>query len=213
MLKPYKTIDGCFTATQTIEKSRFIGTVAGVENVDEAANFVLSIKKKYFDATHNCFAYFVTEGQKFSDDGEPCRTAGLPISDIIKKSGLTNICITVTRYFGGVKLGASGLVRAYSSTASLVLEEADIIEYSLHSSLTAVCPYSFFPTLKTSFEAGGIIENIVYNENVTVYINVLSEKSDSFIAEIINRSNGAVMPIKNRELLLPSLKLRSKLKN
>ena len=106
------------TEKQTIQKSVFMANVKGVDTVQEAREFYQEIAKKHYDATHNCYAYVVDDKMKFSDDGEPQGTAGMPILQVIQKQNLNRVCVVVTRYFGGIKLGAGGLVRAYSSTAA-----------------------------------------------------------------------------------------------
>ena len=135
----------------TEKKSRFIATVRPVESEDEAVSFINETKKKYWDARHNCSAYQVGPGGRFqrsSDDGEPAGTAGRPILEVLKKQGLTNTAIVVTRYFGGIKLGASGLIRAYSHTAALGLEVADIAVYTPFTILKATVAYPLVSTME-----------------------------------------------------------------
>ena len=114
-MKAYTTVLGASEAEFTEKKSRFIGRCFPVETEDEAFAVIADVKKRHWDATHNCYAFIVGENgltQRFSDDGEPSGTAGMPILDVIKQKGLTNTLIVVTRYFGGILLGAGGLVRA-----------------------------------------------------------------------------------------------------
>lgn len=119
------TINQIYEAKQTINKSEFICTLFPINNNDDAANILQEVRKKYYDATHNCYAYIYGECGEYcrcSDDGEPSQTAGVVILDVLKKNELTNVLAVVTRYFGGIKLGASGLVRAYSSTTGLCVK-------------------------------------------------------------------------------------------
>ena len=120
------TINKTFEAKQEIKKSEFICTLIPINSVDDANTNLQLIRKKYYDATHNCYAYIIGDNQeiiKCSDDGEPSQTAGVVILEALKKNELTNILAVVTRYFGGIKLGAGGLVRAYSSSTSLAIQD------------------------------------------------------------------------------------------
>ena len=145
-MKNYRTVtaDKIFVANYEIQKSKFIASVRNVESEDEAREFLRETKKKFFDATHNCSAWILGENgdkQKSNDDGEPGGTAGNPILETIKKNNLTNIIVVVTRYFGGIKLGAGGLVRAYSRSASLGIDAAAIVERKIFRkvNITVVC--------------------------------------------------------------------------
>mgnify|MGYP002533714319 FL=1 len=123
-----KTIIEGKTAEVTEKKSRFIANIFHVENVTEADEKIKQINKKYYDAKHNCYAYIVDGIEKCSDDGEPSKTAGAPILDILKKNQFTNVLVIVTRYFGGILLGTGGLVRAYSEATKRAIENSDVVE-------------------------------------------------------------------------------------
>lgn len=123
-----KTIIEGKTAEVTEKKSRFIANIFHVENVTEADEKIKQINKKYYDAKHNCYAYIVDGIEKCSDDGEPSKTAGAPMLDILKKNQFTNVLVIVTRYFGGILLGTGGLVRAYSEATKRVIENSDVVE-------------------------------------------------------------------------------------
>lgn len=123
-----KTIIEGKTAEVTEKKSRFIANIFYVENVTEADEKIKQINKKYYDAKHNCYAYIVDGIEKCSDDGEPSKTAGAPILDILKKNQFTNVLVIVTRYFGGILLGTGGLVRAYSEATKRAIENSDVVE-------------------------------------------------------------------------------------
>ncbi len=134
MVKEYRTIFDMGTDEIVEKKSRFIGYVAHVESEEEADAFVLGIKKKHYDARHNCYAYVIGENQqklRFSDDGEPGGTAGKPILEVITGLGLVDVCIVVTRYFGGTLLGTGGLLRAYTQAAQKCVEATEIINKQL----------------------------------------------------------------------------------
>lgn len=123
-----KTIIEGKTAEVTEKKSRFIANIFHVENVTEADEKIKQINKKYYDAKHNCYAYIVDGIEKCSDDGEPSKTAGTPMLDILKKNQFTNVLVIVTRYFGGILLGTGGLVRAYSEATKRAIENSDVVE-------------------------------------------------------------------------------------
>ncbi|KPU45005.1 IMPACT family member YigZ [Oxobacter pfennigii] len=160
------------------KKSRFICTVKPVLTEIEAQDFIRSINEKCKDATHNCYAYIVTENveiQRANDDGEPQGTAGLPILEVIKKEGLTNICVVVTRYFGGILLGAGGLVRAYSQAARKGIHKAGICRMAPYSRLKAIVNYTLYGKIQNSMSAmGNNIINVEYSDVVTMYIRVKS---------------------------------------
>lgn len=123
-----KTIIDGKTAEVTEKKSRFIANIFHVENVTEADEKIKQINKKYYDAKHNCYAYIVDGIEKCSDDGEPSKTAGAPMLDVLKKNQFTNVLVIVTRYFGGILLGTGGLVRAYSEATKRAIENSDVVE-------------------------------------------------------------------------------------
>lgn len=145
MVKEYRTIFDMGTDEIVEKKSRFIGYVAHVESEEEADAFVLSIKKKHYDARHNCYAYVIGENQqklRFSDDGEPGGTAGKPILEVITGLGLVDVCIVVTRYFGGTLLGTGGLLRAYTQAAQKCVEATEIINKQLVIPVDIVTNYN-----------------------------------------------------------------------
>lgn len=155
----YKTTAENGTASYEIQKSRFIAYTNHVETEAEARDFVTTIKKKHFDARHNCSAWVLgadSSQQKSNDDGEPGGTAGNPILEAIKQHGLTNVVVVVTRYFGGIKLGAGGLIRAYSHTASLGLEATPCLEVKPFCLMEAEMDYSLL----------GTVENWIRNEEL-----------------------------------------------
>jgi uncharacterized YigZ family protein len=133
----FKTVKKESSEEYTVKKSRFIGYIKPVSSKQEALDFITEISKKNWDATHNVYAYVIREEgvKKFSDDGEPQGTAGMPVLDVIEKNGVTDVCIVVTRYFGGIMLGAGGLVRAYSHSASLALSAGEIVTNAMYARL------------------------------------------------------------------------------
>lgn len=176
----YKTTASDGTASYEIQKSRFIAYTHHAETEDEARAFVTAIKKKHFDARHNCSAWVLgadSSQQKSNDDGEPGGTAGNPILEAIKNHGLTNVVVVVTRYFGGIKLGAGGLIRAYSHAASLGLNATPCLEVKPFCLIEAEMDYSLL----------GTVENWIRNEQLRtgetsyldkVTIRLLAEPDD-----------------------------------
>lgn len=161
MIKNYKTIFEPGTDEIIEKKSRFIGYVRHVETEEEANAFILEIKKKHYDARHNCYAYVLGEQQsvlRFSDDGEPGGTAGKPILEVITNAQLCDVCIVVTRYFGGTLLGTGGLVRAYTDAAKACIAATEIAEKQL------VVPVK----LSTNYNDLGKLQYILGSENVNV---------------------------------------------
>lgn len=175
------------------KKSRFIGYVKPVKTVDEAVAFVNEIKSKHWDATHNVYAYSLREGQvkRFSDDGEPQGTAGIPTLDVILKQDVVDCCVVVTRYFGGIMLGAGGLVRAYSHGAKIALDAGEVITMSLCKIVRVRADYNFYGRLVPLIcEEGGIVEDTQFTDNVEVTFRIPEEKVPFFQARLTDVSNG-----------------------
>lgn len=140
-------------------RSKFIGEIFPVETPEQAIEKINEVKAKYRDARHHCYAYIIREGNymRYSDDGEPQGTAGMPILDVLRREGITNVCCVVTRYFGGVLLGTGGLVRAYTKSAQLGLEQAGILEMNRYCVVLITCPYSLL----------GVVQNILPEHDCT----------------------------------------------
>lgn len=193
-MKLYSTVAKEATAEQIIEKSRFITYVKPVSSKEEADAFIAEIKKKHKDATHNVPAMVI--GDKFqiqwaSDDGEPQGTSGAPIVQMLVQEGVTNVAIVVTRYFGGIKLGTGGLVRAYTSSAKLGLEAAKVIEVFEKKVLTYRVDYGIFNKLSNfTFEQNVSIENVVYTDVVKFDLVIEPEECDSVKSAVTGVSNG-----------------------
>lgn len=161
-------IQGKHENTIIIQKSKFIAEAYRVDTLEEIEQILSAIRKKYYDATHHCFAYRINDTiQKMSDDGEPAKTAGAPILDVILKRNLTNILIVVTRYFGGILLGAGGLVRAYSGAASSVIEQSTIFKLSYQNKFQLTCSYSSYQTILKTMKYIKI-ENTSFLTEVTI---------------------------------------------
>lgn len=176
MRKKYRTVKERSKASLEINKSIFIIYIARTETEEQATSFVEEVKKKHSDANHNCFAYVAgvrDEFQKADDDGEPTGTAGKPILEMIKKSNLKDTTVVVTRYFGGIKLGAGGLIRAYSKSASDGIKAAELIERTLHSRIGIDIEY---PLL-------GLLENQLRNHGYTITDKQFTHQIRLFVLE------------------------------
>lgn len=171
MEKSYKTVK--FEANnEFIEKrSRFIGYCKPVKTEQEAVDFINALKKEHWNATHNCYAYSLRDGQikRYSDDGEPQGTAGMPMLDVIVKNDIVDVVVVVTRYFGGVLLGTGGLVRAYSQGTKVALDAAKVVTMELCSQCSVTCSYNQYGKVNTLvLQNGGIIDDSIFADNVTL---------------------------------------------
>lgn len=187
-----KYIDSIYTNEIVILKSRFITSIYKVESIDEVNDILNKTRKKYYDASHNCFGYILgdrAEIQKCSDDGEPQKTAGFPILDVLKKNEVTNILCIVTRYFGGTLLGAGGLVRAYSESCSECLKKAKILIKKELNTLIVKLDYSSYNTLISSLK-DIIILDTSYASDITIKLAVDNNRLESTIQSINNITKG-----------------------
>ncbi|MEG1613219.1 MAG: YigZ family protein [Clostridia bacterium] len=191
----YLAVEGRFEHEIVIERSRFIATIQGVLNAEDALAFVSEIRKKYNDATHNCYAYISNVlglEQRFSDDGEPQGTAGQPMLEVLKKKSLFCTAVVVTRYFGGVKLGGGGLVSAYTRAVAEVIDKSDILLNRLSDILEIVCDYAQYNTIIQNFKLESAVIRVDFINNVTLTVAIPTESTDSFIENICNLTAGKV---------------------
>ena len=174
------------------KRSEFIGHVWPVESEEEARGHIEAMKKKYHDARHNCWCYIVKDGPvRYSDDGEPQGTAGQPMLGVFQKEGVTNVCCVVTRYFGGILLGAGGLVRAYTQSTKDALDAAGISVVRRWVELAVECPYSFFERVKNEVAAlSGAVGEVEYAAGVTVHALLPEERAEEFSARMVELSAG-----------------------
>ena len=194
MTDSYLTIEKEAQAEFTEKRSRFIGYVKPVSSEAEALEFVESIRKKHWDAKHNVYAFNLKNGvSRFSDDGEPQGTAGMPVLDVLKKQNVVDCVVVVTRYFGGILLGAGGLVRAYSHAAALALDAAKIKEMCPHTLFKTTVDYNLFGKLEnTILQNGGVVENTDFAENVIVYFLIPKKCTEKFEKDLSEISLGSV---------------------
>ncbi|MBD3878068.1 MAG: YigZ family protein [Quinella sp. 1Q5] len=208
-MENFKTVaDGeIFNAAYEVNKSKFLTHVRHVETEGEARDFVLLIRKKYFDATHNCSAWILGERgdkQKSNDDGEPGGTAGNPILETIKKNELTNCAIVVTRYFGGIKLGAGGLIRAYSHSAALGIANSKLVRMTTFKKISLTLEYNFLATVENYLRNKKIrVANTDYADVVTQELFLLPEQVEPFLLELNDLTAANFLYEELGEVLIP----------
>ncbi|GLO67182.1 hypothetical protein AQ616_08865 [Oceanobacillus sp. E9] len=194
MLNTYYTVKQQGMDEITIQKSRFIGYVKRVETEEEAQEFIQEIKKKHYNATHNCSAYMIGENdhiQKANDDGEPSGTAGVPILEVLKKKGLKDTAVVITRYFGGIKLGAGGLIRAYGSTTSQAIKTTGIVKRQLMQGISVKVEYTLLGKLENELRQSTefILDDIRYLENVEFIVFVKQGEESQLLSWITDITN------------------------
>lgn len=179
------------------KRSRFLGHVFLVETEAEARSRVDEVRKKHYAARHNCWCYRLRTGgaERCSDDGEPQGTAGQPMLNVFQRSGVENVCCVVTRYFGGVLLGAGGLVRAYAQSAKDALDAAGISVVRPWTELTIPCPYHLFERLKLEVERkGGLVGEADYAEEITLQALFQADAVEGFLDAVSQMSAGGIRP-------------------
>jgi uncharacterized YigZ family protein len=193
----YTTIQKTAEAEIVEKRSRFIATVKPVKTEEEALAFLNELRQKYWNATHNVYAYIIEENHimRYSDDGEPGGTAGLPVLDMLKKEGLTNLIVVVTRYFGGVLLGTGGLVHAYSKSAKAGVLAAGLLDRILCRRITLTCEYTLLGKLQNLIAKypGVIVEEAEYTDKVTLPLYLPIEEADAFCDSITDKMNAQVV--------------------
>lgn len=193
MLKEYRTVSKEASAEIEEKKSRFIATVRPVASEVEAQEFLAALKSRYWNASHNVYAWYIccdSTIQKFSDDGEPSGTAGLPVLEAIKKLHVQDLAVVVTRYFGGTLLGAAGLVRAYGHSASLGIEAAGITKMQLCVKVTIIIEYTLLGRVQSLIASKGITAvDVVYGQDVEMTLRIPVDELDTFQASVIEMTN------------------------
>lgn len=176
------------------KKSHFIGRIWCVETEEEALEKIQAMKKQHYDATHNCWAYIIRDGAvRFSDDGEPGGTAGMPMLQVLQREGLYNVVCVVTRYFGGVLLGAGGLVRAYTKGAKIAVDAAGKSMKLVWTVLYVPCPYSFYERVKIEAgECGGVIRDTAFGAEVEMEILFPEASTQTFVEHLTDMTSGNV---------------------
>ncbi len=204
MLEQYRTVRSPGSREVVIRKSRFIGHVMPIENEAEAVEFIEDIKKKHWNATHNCSAYSLGERdeiQRQSDDGEPSGTAGKPILEVIRNQGVKNVAIVVTRYFGGIMLGAGGLIRAYTDGAVLALEAGEVITRVLRREVFVEIDYTWLGKVENELRGRGIqTGDTVFTDKVTLNCLPRNDEGDAFMAWITDLTQGQALVSEGRRI-------------
>lgn len=192
-MKEYRTIEFESSDEFVEKKSRFIGYAKPVKTQEEAIEFINKIKTKHWDATHNVSAYVLKDNniQRSSDDGEPSGTAGVPVLDVLLKENLVDVCVVVTRYFGGTLLGAGGLIRAYSHSSKIAVEAGNIITMAPCKVLSVSVDYSFYERVNNLLlDEGANIENSQFTDNVELTFCLKSDLVSNLSEKLTQLSNG-----------------------
>lgn len=196
-IERYKTVKGYGAKEIVIRKSRFIGHAAPVSTEEEAVRFIEQIRKEHAQATHNCYAYVAGERdqhQKFSDDGEPGGTAGKPILEVIRHQGLKNVAIVVTRYFGGILLGAGGLVRAYTDGAVAAIEAAGAVEMVRHEHVYVHVEYTWYGKLENELRKRDVMmRDTEFTDKVVLHCLPLAAEADAFVEWMTDLTQGQAL--------------------
>lgn len=193
MNKNYRSIHEFGYDEIVINKSKFIGYAKPISNEDEAISFIQEIKTKHKDATHNVYAYVFGENsniQRYNDDGEPNGTAGIPVLEVIKKEDLRNVVVVVTRYYGGIKLGAGGLVRAYTKGAKIGLDAGKIVDKILFNKIKVRIDYTLYGKVENELlRLGYIVDDVIYDDAVNIIILCDTENIEQLINLLIELTN------------------------
>ena len=193
MPSEYRTVNRFNSDEYIVKRSRFIGYAKPVASVEEANAFIAEIKSKHWDATHNVSAYVLSENniQRSSDDGEPSGTAGVPVLDVLLKENLVDVCVVVTRYFGGTLLGAGGLIRAYSHGSKIAVESGNIITMAPCKIMSCLVDYSFYDRMNillTEFNAN--VENSDFADKINITFSLKADLVEELNSRLIEISNG-----------------------
>ncbi len=191
----YKTVWADGQAEDVINKSRFIGYAKPITTEAEATAFIEEIRKKHWDASHNVPVYVIGENynvQRYSDDGEPAGTAGVPVLSMLKNEGITNVVVVVTRYFGGVKLGKGGLVRAYTHGAKIALEAATVVTKEVYQEMALTMDYTTHGKVQNWLmnQEAYLLADTAYTDQVTLKVFVLPGDLDRFTADLTDLTHG-----------------------
>ena len=194
MRKDYKTIKGYGESEIILSKSRFITYINRAETEEEALQFIDKIKKLHPNATHNCSCYLVGEHdqiQKANDDGEPNGTAGVPMLEVLKKQGLKDTVVVVTRYFGGIKLGGGGLIRAYGKATTEGIIAAQVVERKCHHIMKISIDYTWLGKVENEIRNSNYsLKEISYTDGVDIYVYVLADDTEQFAEWVTEMTNG-----------------------
>ena len=202
MTKDYKTVQKEAHSEFTEKRSSFIGYCKPVKTEQEAVEFINSKRSEHWNATHNVYAYSLREGniKRYSDDGEPSGTAGMPVLDVITKNEIYDVCIVVTRYFGGVLLGTGGLVRAYSQGAKVALDAGNVVMMQSCLMCQARCSYNQYGKVSSLImEIGATIDDTVYEADVLIKFHIKPEYLDKLNKQLADATSGEIQAVSDSE--------------
>ena len=202
----YKTVRAEASGELTEKRSRFIGYCKPVSTEEEATAFIAAIRSRHWDARHNVYAYSLRGGnlRRYSDDGEPSGTAGMPVLDVLQKSGVTDVCVVVTRYFGGVLLGTGGLVRAYSQAARLGLDAAQVVLMERCAACTLRCTYTHDGKIASLLqEHGAGLDDTVYGADVLLRFHIKPEALPGLNKALADATAGEISVETEKEEFFP----------
>lgn len=202
MSSDYKTVQFEAKGEFVEKRSRFIGYCKPVKTEQEAVEFINSKRTEHWDATHNVYAYSLREGniKRYSDDGEPSGTAGMPTLDVILKNDIYDVCIVVTRYFGGVLLGTGGLVRAYSQGAKVALEAGNVVLMQSCAVCNTKCSYNQYGKISSLImELGAVVEDTVYESDVSIKFHIKPDILPLLNKKLADATSGEVQAISDSE--------------
>ncbi len=193
----YRTVKKEANEEYIVKRSRFIGYCRPVSSKEKAEEFIASVKSKHWDASHNVYAYIIREGniKRYSDDGEPQGTAGVPVLSVLENENITDVCVVVTRYFGGILLGGGGLVRAYSHAAKTAVLKSGIVTMAKSKEVRVVCDYAFFGKLESFLRSeNAIILSSDFADSVTATFRIKESEYGLFQSKLTEMSNGRLIP-------------------
>ena len=201
-MKPYLVPTKDADAEFIERRSRFIGHIFATDTEEEALARLRQMRETYWDATHNVYAYIIRDGAtRFSDDGEPGGTAGMPVLQVLQREEIFNVTCVVTRYFGGILLGAGGLVRAYAHSAKLALDAAGRSVKQVWTRVYLPCPYSWFERIRLEVTAfGGVVENTDFGADVSFDLLLPEAQTESFLARVLDLSAGTIEGLTGEKL-------------
>ena len=200
--KPYTITARQFQTETVIQRSRFIGACYPVKTEEDVNRILSSIRSEYWDASHHCYAYSLGPTgaySRFSDDGEPSGTAGMPMMEAIRYAGVTDVLCVVTRYFGGILLGTGGLVKAYSGSCRSALEGAGRLVMTPGVGYSFTVPYTFYGTFTKIAEKYAVTDSTEFLQEIRITLHVPLSTEQKFLAEITDRSNGRLTGLRGEE--------------
>ena len=206
VLKPYTTVLAPVKTETVIQRSRFIGECYPVKTEEDVARILSSVRSGYWDASHHCFAYSLGPTgaySRFSDDGEPSGTAGMPMMEAVRYAGVTDVLCVVTRYFGGILLGTGGLVKAYSGSCRSALEAARKVCMTPGVSYSFHVPYPFYSTFTKLANRFAVTDTTEYGQDIAVTLHIKTEEEEKFLLEVTDRSNGKLSGVRGEEKYYP----------